>query len=94
MAVHNLRDMRFTTLGVPKPLPYTVRFDEALKDAVTAAPDKREEALADLVNRADARQAHPTFGHLLPVYVAAGAAEGSLSWAQFRFGDLAADAST
>lgn len=99
MAVHNLRDMRFT-FGSPQPLPYTASFDEALNEAVTTAPAEREKAVADLLNRPDARQAHPTFDHLLPIHIGAGAAgedlgkrlwtlkEGSMSWAQFRFGEL------
>jgi len=104
MAVHNLRDMQFT-LGDPTPLPYTVSFDEALKDAVTTAPEKREQALVDLLKRPDARMAHPYFDHLLPIHVGAGAAgddvgkrlwtlkEGSMSWAQFRFGEPAVNGS-
>lgn len=104
MAVHNLRDMHFTW-GDPKPLPYTVTFDEALKDAVTVAPEKREQAMADLLKRPDARQAHPYFDHLLPIHIAAGAAgddqgkrlwtlkEGSMSWAQYRFGQPAVNGS-
>ncbi|KAJ5640731.1 Extradiol ring-cleavage dioxygenase class III enzyme subunit B [Penicillium herquei] len=99
MAVHNLRDMRFA-MGKPQPQPYTVSFDEALKDAVTTAPEERENALTVLLNRPDARQAHPTFDHLLPIHVGAGAAgqdlgkrlwtfpEGSMSWAQYRFGEV------
>lgn len=99
MAVHNLRDLRFT-FGNPKPMPYAVSFDEALKDAVTAKPAERESAMAEMLKRADARQAHPTFEHLLPIHVGAGAAgedagmrlwtlpEGSMSWAQFRFGEV------
>ena len=99
MAVHNLRDFRFTTDS--KPMPYTISFDEALKDAVTSAPSLREQKMANLLKRPDARQAHPTFDHVLPIFVGAGAAgddigeqlwtlkEGSLSWAQYRFGDLA-----
>lgn len=102
MAVHNLRDLRFT-FNNPKPLPYTVSFDEALKDAVTTPPSERQEAMAALVKRPDAQQAHPTFDHLLPIHVGAGAAgedvgrrlwtlkEGSMSWAQFRFGQVAAE---
>jgi 4,5-DOPA dioxygenase extradiol len=98
MAVHNLRDLRFARSS-PKPMSYVVSFDEALKDAVTAPPDQREKALADLIMRPDARQAHPTFEHLLPIHIAAGAARGDLgkrlwtlihasfSWAQFRFGE-------
>jgi len=99
MAVHNLRDLRFT-MASPKPLPYTTSFDEALKDAVTSLPQEREQKMADLVRRPDARQAHPTLEHLLPIYVGAGAAgedvgkrlwtlkEGSTSWALYKFGDV------
>ncbi|RDW72549.1 DODA-type extradiol aromatic ring-opening family dioxygenase [Aspergillus mulundensis] len=97
MAVHNLRDMQFT-FGNPRPLPYTASFDEALKDAATKPPAERPQAMVDLLKRGDARQAHPSFDHLLPIHVGAGAAgddrgkrlwtlkEGSLSWAQYRFG--------
>ncbi|KAJ5305836.1 hypothetical protein N7508_004851 [Penicillium antarcticum] len=97
MAVHNLRDLRYT-FGNPKPMPYSVSFDEALKDAVTTAPAERQKAMAELLKRPDARQAHPSFEHLLPIHIGAGAAgedlgkrlwtypEGSMSWAQYRFG--------
>ena len=84
-------------------MPYTSSFDEALKDAATSTPAEREQKMAALLKRPDARQAHPTFEHLLPIFVGAGAAgddigkrlwtlkEGSMSWAQYRFGELAAD---
>ncbi|KAJ5358177.1 hypothetical protein N7541_005335 [Penicillium brevicompactum] len=99
MAVHNLRDLRFT-FGSKTALPYAVSFDEALKEAATTAPAERQKALADLLKRPDARQAHPSFEHLLPIHIGAGAAgedlgkrtwtypEGSMSWAQYRFGEL------
>ena len=99
MAVHNLRDLRFT-FGDPTPMPYAVSFDEALKNAVTTAPAERQRAMAELLKRPDARQAHPYFDHLLPIHIGAGAAgedlgkriwtypEGSMSWAQYRFGDI------
>ncbi|CAL5868969.1 uncharacterized protein PFLUO_LOCUS3197 [Penicillium psychrofluorescens] len=99
MAVHNLRDLR-STFSDPRPLPYAVSFDDALKEAVTTPPAEREKAMAALLKRPDARQAHPSFEHLLPIHVGAGAAgmdlgerlwtlpEGSMSWAQFRFGGL------
>ena len=99
MAVHNLRDFRFS-FNSSKPMPYAVSFDEALKAAVEHDPSGREQSLAELLQRPDARKAHPTFEHLLPLYVGAGAAkedqgkrlwslpEGSLSWAQFRFGEI------
>jgi 4,5-DOPA dioxygenase extradiol len=52
------------------------------------------------MKRSDARNAHPTLEHILPVYVSAGAAgsdvgeqlwtfpEMSLNWAQYRFGKV------
>lgn len=102
MAVHNLRDLRIA-MGRPGSMPYAVSFDEALKEAVEQGDaDAREKAMVALLKRSDARRAHPTFEHLLPIYVAAGAAgddkgsqlwtlpEGSMSWAQYRFGDVAA----
>ena len=100
MAVHNIRDFQFTK-GISWPLPYTITFDEALKDAVISLPAEREQKMAALLRRPDARRAHPTFDHLLPIFVAAGAAgddigerlwtlkEGSVSWAQYRFGAVA-----
>jgi aromatic ring-opening dioxygenase catalytic subunit (LigB family) len=99
MAIHNLRDLRFA-YGNPQPMPYTVTFDEALKDAVEQPPENREKAMVELLKRPDAREAHPSFDHLLPIYIGAGAAgddvgrrlwtlkEGSMSWAQFRFGEV------
>lgn len=87
-------------MGDTSPKPYTTAFDEALNDAVTADVGVREENMRQLLKSGVARKAHPTFDHLLPIYVGAGAAEGekgerlftylegSLSWAQFRFGAL------
>lgn len=100
MAVHNLRDLRFA-FDRSSPMPYTTSFGEALKDAVMDAPAEREVAMAALLKRANARQAHPEFDHLLPIFVGAGAAdrnfgkrlwthkEPSMRWAQYRFGDIA-----
>lgn len=101
MAVHNLRDLRYA-FGAKEPMPYAVSFDEALKEAATAPPEVRERAMVELMKRPDARQAHPTFEHLLPIYVGVGAAgtdlgvrtftkaESSLNWAQYKFGNIAA----
>ncbi|KAH7336284.1 putative aromatic ring-opening dioxygenase LigB subunit [Rhexocercosporidium sp. MPI-PUGE-AT-0058] len=100
MAVHNLRDMRFGTSGAP--MPYAPTFDEALRAAVEFEGDveEREEMMVELLRRKDARGAHPSFEHLLPVHVAVGAAagdrgvrlwtlvEGSFSWAMFRWGEV------
>ncbi|KAI4842470.1 aromatic ring-opening dioxygenase LigB subunit [Aureobasidium sp. EXF-8845] len=99
MAVHNLRDM-WQAMQRPAPMPYSVSFDAALKEAVEQKPENRQKAMADLLRRSDARQAHPSFEHLLPIHIGAGAAgsdggkqlwtlpQGSMSWAQFRFGDV------
>lgn len=101
MSVHNLRDFRFT-MGSKKPMPYAVSFDNALKEAVEVDPAQRQKTMSDLLKRPDARQAHPTMDHLLPVHIAAGAAgqdkgkqtwtmpEGSMAWAQYRFGNVPA----
>lgn len=98
-AVHNLPDF-FASRGSLKPRDYTLTFDEALKEAVEVEPSERKGKMAELLKRGDARKAHPTFEHLLPVFVGAGAAkedkgvrlwtmcEGSVSWGMFRFGDL------
>jgi len=79
---------------------YAFSFDEALKAAATAKPEDRAAQMTVLMKRGDARRAHPTLEHLLPMYIAAGAAgsdtgeqvwtlsERSLSWAQYRFGTI------
>lgn len=89
-------------MGKPGALDYTNSFDEALKEAVEQPPEARQKAMEELLSRKDARKAHPSFEHLLPVHIAAGAAheekgerlwtlpEGSMSWAQFRFGEVSA----
>jgi aromatic ring-opening dioxygenase catalytic subunit (LigB family) len=102
MAVHNLRDL-MNSRGQPGNKAYTLSFDSALKDAVEQdGVQARDEAMVALLKRSDARRAHPSFEHVLPVFVAAGAAgenlgrqlwtmpEGSMSWAQFRFGEVEA----
>ncbi|KAI5818748.1 Extradiol ring-cleavage dioxygenase, class III enzyme, subunit B [Pyronema omphalodes] len=100
MAVHNLRDL-FFAMREGSELPYAKVFDAELKKAVInpANGEDRKKSLNTLLQHKSARQAHPTFEHLLPVHIAAGAAgddkaeqlftmtEMSLSWAQYRFGD-------
>ncbi|KAK9446740.1 Extradiol ring-cleavage dioxygenase, class III enzyme, subunit B [Limtongia smithiae] len=96
MTVHNLREMRLYWNGVA---PYSKAFDDMLAHAVceyTGAD--REKALAGLIRTAEAQKAHPTKEHLLPIYVAAGAAyeddasrvytalQRSLAWGEYRFG--------
>lgn len=98
MAVHNLRDFRFTGRGLEGGMPYAHTFDAALQEAVEQPVEQRELAMSKLLVRDDARKAHPSFEHLLPVFVGAGAAgldkgeqiwtkvEGSVSWGMYRFG--------
>ena len=74
MSVHNLRDMYHMFEGNTEPLPYVVSFDNALKEAVEADPAIREEKMAAICKRGDAKQAHPFMDHLMPVFIAAGAA--------------------
>ena len=83
-----------------KEMPYAKPFDLALKKAVIASSnwEERKTNLRELLADKNARNAHPTFEHLLPVHIAAGAAgddraervftmtEMSMSWAQYRFG--------
>lgn len=86
-----------------KELPYAKVFDQVLKEAVvdTEPGEERRAAMRQVLLAPTARQAHPTFEHLLPIHIAAGAAgedkgkrlwtltEMSFSWAQYRFGDVA-----
>lgn len=102
MAVHNLRDL-WTAQASGRTMPYAVSFDRAMKEAVEMEPgDERDGAMEALLRRPDARRAHPTFEHLLPIHVGVGAAgedkgkqiwtlpEGSMSWGQYRFGEVGA----
>lgn len=105
MAVHNLRHLIMLERSGQGSItmPYAVSFDDALKAAVQTKPgEARDKAMEALLKRPDARQAHPTFEHLLPIHVGVGAAgndegkqiwtlpEGSMSWAQYRFGEVEA----
>jgi len=63
-------------------------------------PQDRWSAMIALLKLPDARHAHPTFEHLLPIHVGVGAAgndpgkqlwtmpQWSMAWAQYRFGDV------
>ena len=50
------------------------RFDAWLRDAVTGAPELRDQRLRDWASAPSAREAHPREEHLLPLMVVAGAA--------------------
>lgn len=83
-------------------LRYAFSFDEALKEAATAEAERRQGEMSALMKRRDAREAHPSLEHILPMHISAGAAgsdvgerlwtlpEKSLSWAQYRFGKVPA----
>ncbi|EEU41689.1 uncharacterized protein NECHADRAFT_97760 [Fusarium vanettenii 77-13-4] len=73
MAVHNLRDYRAMRAS-GRTMPYAYSFDKALKDAVTSDPDGRRATMSALIRGSEAREAHPTLEHILPLCVAAGAA--------------------
>lgn len=64
MSVHNLRDL-FVTRGDSRPLPYTVSFDEALKEAVESSPSERQARMREVTKRPDARQAHPVSSKMM-----------------------------
>lgn len=95
--MHNLRDLPFRT---KTPSSYTKTFDAALREAVESAPEERELKMEKLTQRADAKLAHPTFDHLWPVFVAAGAAgqdpgkrvwslgEAGIGWGMFKWGEV------
>ena len=81
---------------------YAFSFSEALKEAATAEPEQRPAEMSALMTRSDARKAHPSLEHILPIYISAGAAgadvgeqlftfpERSLDWSQYRFGKIIA----
>lgn len=100
MAVHNLRDGLSGFRGTTS---YSKDFDEALREAVeTEGEEERAVKMIGLLERGDARKAHPTFEHLLPIHVGVGAAgsdkgtrlwtlvEPGFSWAQYRLGEVPA----
>lgn len=99
MSVHNLRDLPLTP-ATKQPSAYSASFDKALQEAVESEITGREERMAALVKRSDARLAHPTLDHFWPVVVACGAGaeekgeriwgmgEAGLGWGMFRWGDV------
>jgi len=72
MSFHNLRAL----YGGADVLARSKRFDAWLNDAVTGTPSERDARLTAWAAAPEARFAHPREEHLLPLMVAAGAAEG------------------
>lgn len=70
MSYHNLR-----AFGRPSAKPVAEAFDAWLRETVAASPAEREERLIAWESAPAARQAHPREEHLIPLMVAAGAAE-------------------
>ncbi|KAL2275646.1 hypothetical protein FJTKL_01705 [Diaporthe vaccinii] len=97
MAVHNIQDYR-ATRGTGRTMPYASNFEEALAEAVATKPEERQAKMTSLLGTSVATKAHPSAEHILPMYIAAGAAgsdigeriwalpEGSLNCGQYRFG--------
>ncbi|MET0292857.1 MAG: class III extradiol ring-cleavage dioxygenase [Steroidobacteraceae bacterium] len=71
MSFHNLRAM-----GDPRALAPSKAFDDWLTEAVTLPPAARASRLERWSEAPAARIAHPRHEHLLPLMVAAGAADG------------------
>ncbi|HEU4709430.1 MAG TPA: class III extradiol ring-cleavage dioxygenase [Methylophilaceae bacterium] len=66
---HNMRGF-----GRADAIDVSVQFEHYLYEAVTSAPEKRLQMLADWQQAPSARLAHPREDHLMPLMVAAGAA--------------------
>ncbi len=78
MSYHNMQ--RFMTGGA---LPDSERFDDWLAK-VSAEPESREAELQAWTKAPSARECHPREEHLLPLMVAAGAADGERGQVVFR----------
>ncbi|KAK9480986.1 Extradiol ring-cleavage dioxygenase, class III enzyme, subunit B [Lipomyces japonicus] len=96
MTVHNLREMGYYW---GSKAPYAKKFDDILEKAVNGnTGENRRKALADIFNSPESNKSHPTKEHLLPIYIAAGAAQddkskrvysnqtSSLAWGEYIFG--------
>jgi aromatic ring-opening dioxygenase catalytic subunit (LigB family) len=73
MSYHNMGDFRMNTHMLD---PASVQFDGWLTQTVSAEPTDREEKLAHWAEAPGARKSHPREEHLLPMMIAAGAADG------------------
>jgi aromatic ring-opening dioxygenase catalytic subunit (LigB family) len=80
MSFHNLRAL----MSGGDVATRSARFDTWLGDAVTGDPAARDERLEQWAAAPEARFAHPREEHLLPLMVAAGAAEGDRGTLAYR----------
>jgi aromatic ring-opening dioxygenase catalytic subunit (LigB family) len=72
LSYHNLREF---FMPVPATNVASANFDAWLRNMVTAAPAERERLLNNWHEAPNARDCHPRSEHLIPLMVAAGAAE-------------------
>ncbi|WP_324696437.1 DODA-type extradiol aromatic ring-opening family dioxygenase [Novosphingobium aerophilum] len=72
MSFHNMRGY-----GNPASTAPSLAFDEWLTEAAEAGPDDRAKALSRWADAPGGRFSHPREEHLLPLMVAAGAAQGA-----------------
>lgn len=102
-AVHNLRELDWQRIGAPHEKPTTQwaqDFETWLRETMALPGQQRSARLAQWQQAPGARRAHPREEHLIPLHVAAGAAEdgpaslihqswqmGSLSLSAWRFGN-------
>src|SRR6185295_5820971 len=70
-AVHNLGQFR---VDRSRPADWAITFDDWLADRIAAGD---EAGLAAYRQRSDGRMAHPSDEHILPLFVALGAAKGA-----------------
>jgi aromatic ring-opening dioxygenase catalytic subunit (LigB family) len=78
MSYHNMRGF-----NSPASLPHSERFDAWLKTTVSDTPGARDAALSAWKKAPSAIESHPREEHLMPLMVAAGAAEGDRGKAVF-----------
>ncbi|KAG0239000.1 hypothetical protein BGX31_003123 [Mortierella sp. GBA43] len=100
-AVHNLRDLGAYMRSGREVAPYVAPFDALLDKVVQSETEqeRRKAAIEEIAQSKHLRSAHPSLDHLLPFYVAIGAAGGdkgkilhknfllSLSESAFSFGE-------
>ena len=85
MSYHNLPAFRAHLQGGETTIEDdSRRFDDWLAETMAMAPDARRARLLDWASAPGARQSHPREEHLLPLMVAAGAAENEVAAMPYR----------